>query len=238
MPEPSRAGEDTRRRGWFWHWNTIVTQYAPLIGLEGCRAAQLLHGLDRPAGRIAPPRLRLPLAAERGRLLRRGPRRADHHQQDPGRARPDRDPQGDGGPRRCQGSPLEGAAQPLPGQGPRRRLLPRPADVLRVAELADRDRAVYRYVRRIFSPRFAPIDGDNVWGRILPQVRLNPVWQGLAARRPPKRIELPHGLGPATPRGRASPSKQSRLLNPLPVRHFLRPMPVTERQSSPVSMTA
>ena len=30
-----RAGEDTRRRGWFWHWNNIVTQYAPLIGLKG-----------------------------------------------------------------------------------------------------------------------------------------------------------------------------------------------------------
>jgi hypothetical protein len=57
-----------------------------------------------------------------------------------------------------------------------------PTDVLRVAELAARDRAVYRYVRRVFSPRFSPIDGDNVWGRILPQVRLTPVWQGLAAR--------------------------------------------------------
>jgi hypothetical protein len=57
-----------------------------------------------------------------------------------------------------------------------------PGDVLRVAELAARDRAVYRYVRRVFSPRFAPIDGDNVWGRILPEVRLTPVWQGLAAK--------------------------------------------------------
>src|SRR3954469_24579677 len=33
--EPVRGGEDTRRRGWFWHWNNIVTQYAPLIGLKG-----------------------------------------------------------------------------------------------------------------------------------------------------------------------------------------------------------
>ena len=31
----TRSGEDTRRRGWFWHWNSIVTQYAPLIGLKG-----------------------------------------------------------------------------------------------------------------------------------------------------------------------------------------------------------
>ncbi len=33
--ESERSGEDARRRGWFWHWNTIVTQYAPLIGLKG-----------------------------------------------------------------------------------------------------------------------------------------------------------------------------------------------------------
>src|SRR5690349_5051309 len=31
----TRSGEDTRRRGWFWHWNSVVTQYAPLIGLKG-----------------------------------------------------------------------------------------------------------------------------------------------------------------------------------------------------------
>jgi hypothetical protein len=30
-----RAGVDARRRGWFWHWNNVVTQYAPLIGLKG-----------------------------------------------------------------------------------------------------------------------------------------------------------------------------------------------------------
>src|SRR3954452_3465103 len=31
----TRSGEDVRRRGWFWHWNSIVTQFAPLIGLKG-----------------------------------------------------------------------------------------------------------------------------------------------------------------------------------------------------------
>ena len=35
VPEAARSGEDTRRRGWFWHWNALVTQYAPLIGLKG-----------------------------------------------------------------------------------------------------------------------------------------------------------------------------------------------------------
>ena len=55
-------------------------------------------------------------------------------------------------------------------------------DVLTVVELADRDKTVYRYIRRIFSDRFAPIDGDNVWGRILAEVRQNETWQRLAAR--------------------------------------------------------
>src|SRR5262249_31768355 len=55
-------------------------------------------------------------------------------------------------------------------------------DVLRVVDLADREQAVYRYVRHIFSTRFAPIDADNVWARILAELRQNEVWQRLAAR--------------------------------------------------------
>ncbi|MEZ4572841.1 MAG: hypothetical protein R2849_21485 [Thermomicrobiales bacterium] len=33
--ESNRSGQDQRKRGWFWHWNGIVTQYVPLIGLKG-----------------------------------------------------------------------------------------------------------------------------------------------------------------------------------------------------------
>ena len=29
------AGQDIRHRGWYWHWNTLITQYAPLLGLKG-----------------------------------------------------------------------------------------------------------------------------------------------------------------------------------------------------------
>jgi hypothetical protein len=57
-----------------------------------------------------------------------------------------------------------------------------PEAVLRVVELAARDDAVYRYIRHVFSPRFAPIDRDNVWHQILPVVRQHPLWQKLAAR--------------------------------------------------------
>src|SRR6187401_1749138 len=31
----TRSGDDSRKRGWFWHWNAVITQYAPLIGLKG-----------------------------------------------------------------------------------------------------------------------------------------------------------------------------------------------------------
>ena len=55
-------------------------------------------------------------------------------------------------------------------------------DVMKVAILADQDRAVYRYVRRMFSPKFSPIDSQNVWHAILEEVRETDVWQALAAR--------------------------------------------------------
>src|SRR5690606_20980546 len=55
-------------------------------------------------------------------------------------------------------------------------------DVRRVVALADKDRAVYSYVRRIFSSKFAPIDRDNVWHSILEELADDPTWQKLAAR--------------------------------------------------------
>ena len=82
--------------------------------------------------------------------------------------------------------------------------------VLRVAELAAADRAVYRYVRRVFSPKFSPIDSANVWTQILPEVRRTPVWQELAARaeaeetRASARTKAGHAArkgGSATPSG-------------------------------------
>jgi hypothetical protein len=54
--------------------------------------------------------------------------------------------------------------------------------VLRVVELADREAAVYRIVRHVFSGRFAPIDADNPWARILPELRRHATWQRLATR--------------------------------------------------------
>jgi hypothetical protein len=182
VPEPSRAGEDVRRRGWFWHWNALVTQYAPLIGLKG---VGLLNSYTVWTDRREE-------SPHRGYAFPSQQSEADFYGEDRAelitinkilvaldlieirkemvlRA----DPQG----RRWK---VPHNFYRVKDHGDDFSLSP--ADVLRVAELAARDRGVYRYVRRVFSPRFAPIDGDNVWGSILPEVRLTPVWQGLAAR--------------------------------------------------------
>jgi hypothetical protein len=182
VPEPSRAGEDVRRRGWFWHWNALVTQYAPLIGLKG---VGLLNSYTVWTDRREE-------SPHRGYAFPSQQSEADFYGEDRAelitinkilvaldlieirkemvvRA----DPQG----RRWK---VPHNFYRVKDHGDDFSLSP--DDVLRVAELAARDRAVYRYVRRVFSPRFSPIDGDNVWGRILPEVRLTPVWQGLAAR--------------------------------------------------------
>jgi hypothetical protein len=182
VPEPSRAGDDIRRRGWFWHWNALVTQYAPLIGLKG---VGLLNSYTVWTDRREE-------SPHRGYAFPSQQSEADFYGEDRAelitinkilvaldlieirkemvvRA----DPQG----RRWK---VPHNFYRVKDHGDDFSLSP--ADVLRVAELAARDRAVYRYVRRVFSPRFSPIDGDNVWGRILPEVRLTPVWQGLAVR--------------------------------------------------------
>ncbi len=182
VPEPTRAGEDVRRRGWFWHWNALVTQYAPLIGLKG---VGLLNSYTVWTDRREE-------SPHRGYAFPSQQSEADFYGED--RAElitinkilvaldlieirkemvPRVDPQG----RRWK---VPHNFYRVKDHGDDFTLST--PDVLRVAELAARDRAVYRYVRRVFSPRFSPIDGDNVWGRILPEVRLTAVWQGLAAK--------------------------------------------------------
>jgi hypothetical protein len=182
VPEPTRAGEDVRRRGWFWHWNALVTQYAPLIGLKG---VGLLNSYTVWTDRREE-------SPHRGYAFPSQQSEADFYGED-----------------RAELITINKILVALDLIEIRKEMVVRAdpqgrrwkvphnfyrvkdhsdgftlgtADVLRVAELAAHDRAVYRYVRRVFSPRFSPIDGDNVWGRILPEVRLTPVWRELAAR--------------------------------------------------------
>lgn len=182
VPEATRGGEDVRRRGWFWHWNALVTQYAPLIGLKG---VGLLNSYtvwtDR---REESPHRGYAFPSQQSEADFYGEDRAELITINKILAALDlieirkemvlrTDPQG----RRWK---VPHNFYRVKDHGDDFTLAT--PHVLRVAELAAADRAVYRYVRRVFSPKFAPIDSANVWTQILPEVRRTPVWQELAAR--------------------------------------------------------
>jgi hypothetical protein len=180
--EPERSVEDARRRGWFWHWNTIITQYAPLVGLKGVgllnsytvwtdrREESPHHGYAFPTQQaeadfygedraelitINKILVALGLIEIRKEMVTRVDERGRRWRV-PHNLYRVRDHQ--------DGYNLKAD------------------DVLRVVELAASDRTVYRYIRRIFSPRFSPIDADNVWHQMLPELRQNATWQALAER--------------------------------------------------------
>jgi hypothetical protein len=180
--QATRSGEDARRRGWFWHWNSIVTQYAPLIGLKGV-------GLINSYTVWTDRREESP---HRGYAFPSQQREADFYGED-----------------RAELITINKILVALDLIEIRKEMVLRADDqgrrwrvphnfyrvkdhhdgfhltsehVLRVIDLADRDKTVYRYIRRIFSDRFAPIDSDNVWARILPEIRQTEVWQRLASR--------------------------------------------------------
>jgi len=180
--DSERSGEDARRRGWFWHWNTIITQYAPLVGLKGVgllnsytvwtdrREESPHHGYAFPSQQseadfygedraelitINKILVELGLIEIRKEMVLRVDERGRRWKV-PHNLYRVRDHQ--------DGYNLS------------------VEDVLRVVELASRDRAVYRYIRRIFSPRFTPIDAGNVWHQMLPQLRQEASWRALEER--------------------------------------------------------
>jgi len=178
----TRSGEDTRRRGWFWHWNNIVTQYAPMIGLKG---VGLINSYTVWTDRRES-------SPHRGYAFPSQQSEADFYGED-----------------RAELITINKILVALDLIEIRKEMVLRvdergrrwkvphnfyrvkdhgddftltAGDVMKVAALADADRAVYRYLRRMFSPKFAPIDSQNVWHRILEEVRETEVWQRLAAR--------------------------------------------------------
>ncbi|CAN5779366.1 hypothetical protein BH20CHL4_BH20CHL4_11050 [soil metagenome] len=178
----ARSGEDTRRRGWFWHWNAIVTQFAPLVGLKGVgllnsytvwtdRREESPHrGYAFPsqqseAGFYGEDRselitinkilVTLDLIEIRKEMVLRVDE-AGRRWRVPHNLYRVKD--------RDDGFSLTADA------------------VERVVQLADRDTTVYRYIRHIFSPKFRPIDANNVWTGILETVRFSPTWARLAVR--------------------------------------------------------
>jgi len=178
----SRSGEDTRRRGWFWHWNSIVTQFAPIIGLKG---VGLLNSYTVWTDRREE-------SPHRGYAFPSQQSEADFYGEDRNELitinkilvaldlieiRKEMVYRTDERGRRWK---VPHNLYRVKDHGDEFNLSTR--DVMRVAQLADKDRAVYRYVRRVFSPRFEPIDRDNVWHDILEEVRRTDVWQRLADR--------------------------------------------------------
>jgi hypothetical protein len=177
-----RSGVDARRRGWFWHWNNVVTQYAPLIGLKG---VGLLNSYTVWTDRRDE-------SPHRGYAFPSQQSEADFY-----------------GEERAELITINKILVALDLIEIRKEMLTRvdergrrwrvphnlyrvkdrpdgvdlrAADVIRVAELAKRDQAVFRYVRRVFSDRFRPIDGDNVWHTILGDLRDDPTWRELQDR--------------------------------------------------------
>ncbi len=178
----SRSGEDTRKRGWFWHWNNIVTQYAPMIGLKG---VGLINSYTVWTDRRES-------SPHRGYAFPSQQSEADFYGEDRAELitinkllvaldlieiRKEMVLRVDEKGRRWK-VPHNFYRVKDHGDG----FTLTSGDVLKVAQLAEKDRAVYRYVRRMFSPKFSPIDSQNVWHGILEEVRGTEVWQALAAR--------------------------------------------------------
>ena len=177
-----RTGEDTRRRGWFWHWNSIVTQYAPLLGLKG---VGLLNSYTVWTDRREE-------SPHRGYAFPSQQREADFYGED-----------------RAELIAINKILVALDLIEIRKEMVLRTdergrrwrvphnfyrvkdhadgfaltaRDVMRVVELAGHDKAIYRYIRRLFSPHFAPIDPENVWHQMLPELRATAAWARLAAQ--------------------------------------------------------
>ena len=180
--QTATAGQDVRHRGWYWHWNTLITQYAPLLGLKGIG---LLNSYtvwtDRREG--SPHQgYAFPTQDAEGKFYGEGREElitlnkvlvaldliAIHKEmvlRQDDRNRRWRVPHNF---YRVK-DPRDGLVLNLPA-------------VVRVLELASRDRNVFRHIRHIFSPQFAPIDRTSIWHYLLPELRQLPLWQQLAER--------------------------------------------------------
>ena len=180
----SRSGEDTRRRGWYWNWNTMVTQFAPLIGLDGkglldsyivwtdrredspyrgyafpsTTSEANFYGIDRNVlGTINKILVALDLVEIKKSMVNR-PDKSGNDWKFPHNT------------------------YRVKEQGDNFQLT---ADAVRkVVQLATEDTAVYRRIKHIFGSKFKPIDPQSVWYEIIEELEPTENWQKL------KRIAL------------------------------------------------
>jgi hypothetical protein len=177
-----RTGEDTRKRGWFWHWNAMVTQFAPLVGLKG---VGLLNSYTVWTDRREE-------SPHRGYAFPSQQSEADFYGEDRAELitinkilvaldlieiRKEMVLRVDESGRRWR---VPHNLYRVKDRDDGFQLTSEAVD--RVVQLASSDRTVYRYIRHIFSPKFKPIDANNVWTGILETLSETPTWQLLAAR--------------------------------------------------------
>ncbi len=190
MEQTEQRGIDRRQRGWFWGPNEWVTQWAPLIGLDGIgllntynvwcdqkegseTAGYAFPSQEQEATFYGLPRHQLRTIVSILKAV----------------------------------NLLQVESRPL-----RRQVTIRGKstwttvtknfyvvtnrdrdltfeDVLAVLALAERNEAVFRRIAHIFKPDFAPVDGAdrpdgkiNPWYSLLPRLRPLPLWQRLEAR--------------------------------------------------------
>jgi hypothetical protein len=177
-----RTGEDTRQRGWFWHWNELHTEYEPLLKHSGIGLiTSYIVWTDRrehsPYRGYAFPSLQSQAAfsgSDRAELItinrilvaldlleirKEMVLRVDaqgHKWRVPHNLYRVKDRSGD------------------PHLTAR--------DVTRVLELAEERKDVYRHIRHILTSSFVPISRTNVWHQILAELRPTPLWQRLSAQ--------------------------------------------------------
>lgn len=177
-----RTGEDTRQRGWFWHWNELHTEYEPLLKHSGIGLiTSYIVWTDRrehsPYRGYAFPSLhsqaafsgsdraelmtinRILVALDLIEIRKEMVLRVDakgHKWRVPHNLYRVKDRSGD---------------PHLTAQ-----------DVLAVLTLAEQRKDVYRHVRHILTSSFVPISRTNIWHQILTDIQPTPLWQRLAAR--------------------------------------------------------
>ena len=175
-----RTGEDTRQRGWFWHWNELHTEYEPLLKHSGIGLiTSYIVWTDRrehsPYRGYAFPSLQSQAAfsgSDRAELItinrilvalnlleirKEMVLRVDeqgHNWRVPHNLYRVKD---------RSGNPHLTAR-----------------DVLHVLDLAEERKDVYRHIRHIFTSAFVPISRTNIWHQLLPDLRPTPAWQRLA----------------------------------------------------------
>ena len=177
-----RTGEDTRQRGWFWHWNELHTEYGPLLQHSGIGLiTSYIVWTDRrehsPYRGYAFPSLQTQAAfsgSDRAELMTINrilvaldliEIRKETVQRIDEQGRKWRVPHN---------------LYRVKDRGDDPHLTTR--DVQRVLAIAAARNDVYRHIRHVLTPGFQPISAGNIWHRILADLRGTPLWEQLAAR--------------------------------------------------------